>query len=59
MIAVFKLIKWSLSFGMTEEYYRSMLLNNYTKEEIDNFLAYEEFRWLEGDVVTHTTIVKD
>lgn len=29
--ALYKLLKWSLSFGMSDEYIRSSLLNKFTK----------------------------
>lgn len=40
MFALYKIMKWSLSFGMVDEYVRSALLGKYTKEEIDQFLPY-------------------
>lgn len=59
IIASFKLIKWSLSFGMMEEYFRSALLRNMTKEEVDAILPYEHDAWLNGEHSTLQTIVKD
>ena len=51
-ITVAKLLDWSQSADYTNEYIRSLLLENLPKEQVDRIIPYDEKGWRGNEAVS-------
>ena len=56
---MYKLLKWSQSFNMVDEYYRTLLLKDLDKETIEKMLPFQLKNSLKAGSLKQSTIIKD